>query len=288
MIFLTGATGTTGGKLVELLQERGVSFRTLVRNPEKASALESQNVEVVRGDLSEPAGLERAMAGAGKLFLLSSPDERQVELQLNALAAAKKADIRYIVKVSVIGAAEDSPVKLGRDHAAIEHAVAESGIAHSFLRPHSFMQNLLAAAQLIAAKGQFYGCQGDGRFAVVDARDVAAVAAELLIAEGRTGTALELTGPAAISLGDAAQTFSEVLGKPVEYIDVSGEQLRSGMVASGMPEWLADDLVTLYEIFRAGHGAQVSEAIPTVTGSPARTFKQFVTDYAPAFGGGSG
>ncbi len=283
MIVVTGATGTTGSELVNRLKEKGEPFRAVTRNPDAAATLEKRGVEVALADLGDARQLESAMQGATKLFLLSSPDERQVELQSNAIAAAQTAGITYALKVSVIGVGPDSPLKLGRDHAAIEAAATESGIPFTFLRPHSFMQNLLGSAATIAGQGEFFSSTGDGQMAIIDARDIAAVAAELLTTPMANAPSYELTGPEALSFSEVAETLTEVLGKSVRYVDVTGEQLKQGMLAAGLPEWLIDDLITLHEIFRAGYGTAVSDAVARITGRPATSFRQFATEYARAF-----
>ncbi|NNG16148.1 MAG: SDR family oxidoreductase [Gemmatimonadales bacterium] len=285
MILVTGATGTIGGELTKLLAQQDIPFRAMVRNPEKARVLKTQHIETVVGDLQDPASLDRAFNGAGGIFLLSAADERQVKLQLNAVEALKRAGVGYVVKVSVIGAHGDAPIKLGRDHAAIEQALLDTGITSAFLRPHSFMQNLLGSIELIANKGEFYGATGTVKLPLIDARDVAAAAAALLIKPCHESEGYVLTGPESISNEEVAEILGEVTGKSIRYVDIPPEQLKSGMVAAGMPEWLAADLQTLHEMWLKGVGTEVTDAIPSITGRPGRTFRDFAQDYAAAFRG---
>ena len=285
MILVTGATGTIGGELINLLAEQDIPFRAMVRSPEKAQVLKTQHIETVVGDLQDPASLDRAFNGAASIFLLSAADERQVKLQLNAAEAAKRASVGYVVKVSVIGALVDAPIKLGRDHAAIEQALLDTGIITALLRPHSFMQNLLGSVELIAKKGEFYGATGGVKIPLIDARDVAAAAAALLIKPCHESESYVLTGPEGISNDEVAQILSEVTGKSIRYVDIPPEQLKAGMVAAGMPEWLAADLQTLHEMWLKGVGTEVSDSVPTLTGRPGRTFREFAQDYAAAFRG---
>jgi len=285
MILVTGATGTIGGELTKLLAEQDIPFRALVRNPEKADILKTQHIETVVGDLQDPASLDRAFNGAGSIFLLSAADERQVKLQLNAVEAAKRANVGYIVKVSVIGAAADAPITLGRDHAVIEQALLDAGITAAFLRPHSFMQNMLGSVELIAKTGEFYGATGDAKVPLIDARDVAAAAAVLLTRPCHESESHVLTGPECVSNDEVAQILSEVTGKSSRYVDIPPEQLKAGMVAAGMPEWLANDLQILNEMWSKGMGTELNEGIRTITGRPGRTFRTFAEDYAAAFRG---
>ena len=165
MLLLTGATGTTGGELARLLIESGTSFRALVRNPSRAAVLSQSGVELVQGDLSDSGSLERAFAGMSRVFVLTPAHEHQAKWKSNAISAARRAGADHVVQVSAVGAAPDAPTKLGKDHAAAEKELVESGMPYTILRPHSFMQNLLAQAGAIAARGEFYSSTGDGRIA---------------------------------------------------------------------------------------------------------------------------
>jgi len=283
MILVTGSTGTIGGELLRLLGERDISCRALVRTPDKAEGMRAHQIEAVVGDFADPASLDRVFEGISRVFLLSAAHERQAELQLNAIAAAKRAGVGYIVKVSVIGAAPDAPIKLGRDHATVERGILDAGITAAILRPHSFMQNVLGSAPIIVQKGEFYGSTGDAKAPLIDARDVAAAAATFLSQPSAQTVSHTLTGPEAISNDEIAHILGDVMGKPVRYVDIPGEQLKAGMVAAGMPEWLATDLLTLNEMWARGMGLEVSNAVPLITGRPGRTFQEFVRDYAAAF-----
>ncbi len=286
MLLLTGATGTIGRELARLLIASGTSFRALVRDPSRAEALKDSGVELVRGDLSDPGSLDHAFADASRVFVLTPAHEHQRRFTANAIAAAKRAGANYVVQVSAVGAASDAPTKLGRDHATAEKALAESGMAYTILRPHSFMQNLLAQAGIIASHGEFYSSTGDGRIAMVDARDTARVAARLLTdPHGHEGTTYEITGPKGISHPEAAAVLSDTLGREVRYVDLPSDTIRSSLTDIGVPDWLADDLVTLNAIYRAGHGRYVSTHVQDVTGAPARDFATFAADHRAAFAG---
>ena len=117
MLLLTGATGTIGRELARLLITSGRSFRALVREPSRAEGLQQHDVELVQGDLSDPGSLDHAFAGASRVFVLTPAHEHQGRFKANAIAAAKRAGVDYVVQVSAVGAASDAPTKLGRDHA---------------------------------------------------------------------------------------------------------------------------------------------------------------------------
>jgi uncharacterized protein YbjT (DUF2867 family) len=283
MILVAGATGTTGGEVVRLLQEQGEPFTAMVRSAAKAEALQAAGVDTVVADLADRASLGLAMKGAESLFLLSASVADQADLQLNAVEAAEKASVGFIVKVSALGADPESPLAIGRAHADVEEGLAASGIPHAILRPGSFMQNFLGTAETIRGQDQFYGSSGDGKIAMIDARDIAAVAVALLTGEEHTGGVYPLTGPEALSNTEAAAVISEAVGREIRYVDVSGDAFKAVLLEAGLEEWLADDLVTLNDMFAEGAEARVTDDVERVTGRPARTFAQFMTGCADAF-----
>jgi uncharacterized protein YbjT (DUF2867 family) len=280
MILVTGATGTTGRELVKLLSSQGAKVRALVRNPGKAAELKLPNVEIVPGDLSKPATLEAAFKGAEKLLLLTNAEPAQVELQHNALEAAKRAGLKHVVKISAMGADVKSPVSLGRWHGQTEEELKKSGLPYTILQPHYFMQNLMGSAQSIKAQGAFYGAMKDGKISLIDARDIAAVAAKVLTSAGHEGKTYVLTGPEPLSMADLAGKLAAAAGKPIKYVDLPPEQLKKGLSEAGMPEWFATDMVSMQTFFATGAAAGVSPSVQELKGSPGRTFDAFAREVA--------
>lgn len=283
MILVTGATGTIGADVVKGLAAKGSKTRALVRSRDKAKAFAGRNVEVAVGDLDDPSSLDGAFAGVAKLFLLSPGDPRQVALQRNAIQAAKKAGVGHVVKLSALGAAPDAKIALGRWHAETEAEIRASGLPFTFLQPHSFMQNTLAFAATTKAENAFYAPMKNGAISMIDTRDIADAAVAALTSAGHEGKTYVLTGPEAVSYHDVAAKLSAATGRTIRYVDVPPEAAKQGMLGAGLPEWLANDLVSLYAVFAAGHAASVSPAVRELTGAPGRTYEGFARDFAAAF-----
>jgi uncharacterized protein YbjT (DUF2867 family) len=283
MIVVTGATGQIGSEVVRMLAEKGEKVRPLIRDPKKAIALSHPNVMFVMGDLSDPKSLDDAFRGAQKLFLLTNGDPKQVELQHNAIEAAKRAGVQHVVKMSALGAGKDAPVSLGRWHHQTEEELKKSGMKWTILQPHFFMQNLAMMAGSIKGQGAFYAPLKDGKVAMVDVRDIAKVAVATLTEPGHEGQTYIITGGEAISYHDVAKQISAATGKQVKYVDVPPDDARKAMMGMGMPEWFANDLVTLYGVFAAGHGAATTDVVQKVGKATPRTFAQFAQDNAELF-----
>lgn len=282
MILVTGATGKVGREVVRQLAAANVPARALVRDPAGASHLRIPGIEIVVGDLARPETLSPAFAGAERVFLLTPAAPDQVELQSNALEAGRRAGARHIVKVSVAGG-PDAGTQIGRWHWATEKQIEASGVGFTFLRPTLYMQQMCAYAPSIAATGTFSAPVGSGEVAVVDTRDVAAVAVAALTGSGHDRRIYDLTGPEALSYDAMADAISEAIGKRVAFAHVPPDYARKQMIADGVPAWLADDMTVLAASFREGYGATVTTTVFDVTGQRPRTFRQFAHDYARVF-----
>src|SRR5438874_2514766 len=130
MILITGATGTVGKELVKLLARPEEPIRVMVRDPNKAASIAYPGANIMEGDLSRADTLARALSGIHKAFLLAPPGERQAELEGNFITAAARSDLKHIVKLSVLGAAPDSPARLLRGHAEAERRIEATGIPY--------------------------------------------------------------------------------------------------------------------------------------------------------------
>ena len=222
MILVTGSTGLIGSELLRRLSQAGVPTRALTRDLKKSR--EVPGITWVAGDLGKPETLRAAFEGTKTLFLLTHYLEDMVALQHNAIAAARAAGVTHVVKVSAFAASDHSKAPIGRWHYHVEKELQESGLAWTMLRPHHFMQNLLAQAEYVIKEGVIYSASGDGKIPYVDGRDVAAVAVATLTTPGHVGKKYVLTGSEAMSYRQAAEIIGAVIGKPVRFIDESPDE----------------------------------------------------------------
>ena len=285
MILVTGATGHVGSELVRLLAEAGTLARALIHSPDKAALIQRLGAQTALGDFEQPDTLDAAMAGCDHLFLLSPPNPRQPEQEQNVIDAAKRAGVGHVVKQSVPGADPDAGLVFGRWHAQIEQYLAQSGLAHTLLRPNYFMQNYLMSAQPVAEQGVLYGMTGEGQISYIDTRDIAAVAAQALTSPGHQGSSYTLTGSEALSAAEVAERLSAAIGRQVRYVDVPSDAFRQALADAGLPGWLVDALIEGNTQLAAGHGAGVTDEVARLTGRPPQTFEQFAADHRVAFGG---
>lgn len=286
MILVTGSTGKVGQQLVSTLQAAKASFRALARSDASARDLAAKGVQVVRGDIADQASMRAALRGVETLFLLSSGADPYAA-EAPAVAVAKAAGVKRVVKLSVNGADADATNSFLRGHARVDRLLEESGMAWTFVRPTFFMQNwVLYNAPGIRAGQPVYANAGTSRIGWVDTRDIAAVAAVALVDPAHDGRIYDLTGPEALSYAEVAGRLGKLLGREVAYVAVSDRAAFDAMHSAGVPADYAFALTTLNQAVRRGLADATTDTVELVTGRPARTMDAFLRENADEFRAG--
>lgn len=277
-IAVTGATGTIGGLVARTLADRDVEARLLVRDPDRAPRLGLPVWACAYGD---GAGLREALAGVDVLLLVSAHETAdRVDLHRSVVEAAADAGVEHVVYTSFVGAAPDAGFTLARDHGATEDIVRDAGLAHTFLRDNFYAE---VFAHFAGEDGMIRGPAGRGRVAAVSQRDVAAVAAEVLLDPGAHRDATyDLTGPEAFTLDEAAQVLTEVTGRPHSFHDETLDEARASRAHYGAPDWQVDAWISTYTAIRDGELDTVSDAVPTILGRPALSLAEALRAAGPA------
>ncbi len=280
MICITGAGGTVGSEVVKQLELAKVPFRVAYFSKEKVNAALAKGLNAVIIDYNHPETLRTAFQGCDKLFLLGPNALNQTQLELNAVEAAKAVGVQHIVKQSVMGA-EDEAFSLALIHRPVEQAIEASSMTWTFLRPNSFMQNVVTfMGETIKAESAFYSASGEAKIAHVDVRDIAAVAVKALTETTYAGQAYTLTGPEALTYDELAQKLSVVLGRSISHISLPPEDLKHGMLAEGLPDEIADRMLDLERYYREDQASRITNDVQRVTGQESRQFTQYIRDYA--------
>jgi uncharacterized protein YbjT (DUF2867 family) len=131
-VLVTGATGTVGRDVAKLLSKKGAAVRAGVRDQAKARQRFGPDIALARFDFEDDSSFTGALDGVGKVFLLPPLLPNQVEVTNAFVDAAKRAGIRHIVKLSVIGIDDATQFTFGKWHAANEQHIRESGLAFTF------------------------------------------------------------------------------------------------------------------------------------------------------------
>lgn len=289
VVGVTGVTGNVGGKVAHRLaaaQDRvaqdevaqvevaqvgvGPDLVLLARSPERVTHRVGQVRECHYGDAAQ--ALE-ALTGVDTLLMVSGAESQdRVEQHRTFVDAAARAGVRHVVYTSFLGAAPDATFTLARDHWHTEECIRASGMGFTFLRDSLYAD---FAPFMVGPDGVIRGPAGDGRASVVAQDDIAEVAAAVLRDPGaHDGATYDLTGPEALTLGQVAEVLSEVLGRPVRYQPETLPEAYASRAVYGAPDWQVDAWVSTYTAMARGELATVSDAIPALTGHPARDLRE--------------
>ncbi|WP_159587546.1 SDR family oxidoreductase [Chelativorans xinjiangense] len=135
-ILITGATGKIVQHLIPSLLEQGQSVRAMVRSPDKEVALGKQGAGTVIASFEDPGALDKAFASVETLLLVTPPHKHATGWASAGLAAAKRAGIKRIVRISALLAGPDGPSDNNRLHGRTDDELRACGIASVILRPH--------------------------------------------------------------------------------------------------------------------------------------------------------
>ena len=280
-VLVLGATGTIGRHLAQFLADRGVSTRLATRTPHLLRDA-PRGAEAVGFNFDRPETHEPALAGVERAFLLLRTGEpRRLEVGRSLLGSMKAAGVRHVVLLTGYGvdAHETSPMR------RLELSLETSGMAHTHLRPSYFMQNFCVGAlrEGIVKRDEIAVAAGDAAISFIDARDIAAVAAEALSSNAHENRAYDLTGGAAVTHADIARTIGVAAGRAIGYRARTDAEARIELAAAGLPSQAIDTRLMFLAQARTGAFARTTSVVAEVTGRPPRTFDAFAQDHAHLF-----
>lgn len=280
-ILVTGFTGRLGSLVAECLRDKhGVKPKVLVR-PDRVNAPGWQppdGMQVMVGDYDHPESLDAALASAEAVFLVSPVHPRMQERELTlAASAARQEKPPHIVKISGLGTRLDSSVDSGRWHAEIERDILELGLGATFLRPLFFMQNLSFQADSMRDAGVLRGAVAEAAIAMVDARDIAEVAAAVLAGGSPIeGEAVSVTGSESYTYSQVAKLASTAFNRTITYQMQTLDDTRAALEKSGQPQWHVDILMQFNEAFLTGQGSRVEETVNRVLHRAPRSLAAYL------------
>ena len=268
-ILVTGATGNTGAPVVSGLRNRGCVVRAASRRPDPGDA------DAVGFDWSDPGTFAAALADVRAIYLVAPSGVADPAPVVRPFLEQAAADgVRRVVALSSSAVGRGEPL-LGEIHAMVADLFSEPTV----LRPSWFMQNFIrnhALAEGIRRSREVVTATGDGRVGFIDAADIAAVAVEALVADRPVGDELGLTGPEALSYGQAADIVADVIGARVRHVDVTTAELADRLSRAGLPAEFAAGLAALDGRIRAGEQNLVTTTVCDVTGRRPTSLREFL------------
>jgi len=266
-----GATGNVGKPLVAELVARGEKVKAATR---KGSRVEG--TEAVAFDLTQPAGLDAALEGVDRLYLMVPGGHLNViELTAPVIKAAAARKVKVVMQ-SVFGVDADDSIP----YRQVELALVKSGAPHVILRPNWFSDNFQTYWIQGVKSGTIAVPAAEGKTSFIDVRDIAASAAAALTSSKFDGKAFNLTGPAALSYGDAADILSKATGRKIVYQPIDDAAFIKGLTGAGVPQDYANFLASIFHPVREGWTAAVSPAVKELTGQEPRSLQTYAKDHA--------
>ena len=243
-ILVTGATGKLGSKTIEYLLNRRPArdLVALARDPEKAANL-AANVEVRKGDYSDPRSLLQAFEGVEKVLMISTHafTDRETE-HANVIRAAEEADVKHVVYNPVIqkaGSSFDLVRVTGPDTHTVD-LLKKSGLDYTIMAQPPFLESFEFILGGDVATAGIRVPTGEGKAAAAFRDDLAEAQAVVLTSPGHENKSYDLTGEPAVSFSEIARILSKRSGREIQYTPVSDAEYLEMKVASGLPQPVAE------------------------------------------------
>jgi uncharacterized protein YbjT (DUF2867 family) len=272
---VTGATGNVGRPLVSELAAAGARVRAVTRTPEAAGF--PDGVEAVYSAVD-------ALPGATAVFLNSRALGGDLA---DVVALARRSGVTKLVALSAINADDDfsrQPSRFRGDrNKEVEQLAVDSGLDWVSLRPAVFASNFVGMWSAQVRAGDVVG----GPYAAASAApivetDIAAVAAQALLTDELVGQRIPLTGPQAFTNSELVETIGTVLGRPLRYLEVPADVVRQRFIGLGLGAEFADAYTAMLAD-ALDKPALVTREVEKITGRPATTFAQWVTEHRNLF-----
>lgn len=292
-LLVTGVSGSLGRQVMQELLQRlqpAQSAYHLIgttRSPELQAELAAQGVELRRADFEEPAeALAEAFRDAEYLLLISTgareAGPRRRAQHERAIAAARVAGVERLVYTSLLHADASPLGPIAEDHAATEVLLRASPLRHLSLRNAFYMEMLLTLLPQAITSGRWWSARGAGRIAHVARADCARAAASALRADTAGRQTLDITGTEALGAAELVEIANAVLGTRILHMPVSADEFAARLVEGGMAAPLARMLTHIELALEHGAMSPASHDFEALTGRPAITVAEFLTEHRQA------
>jgi uncharacterized protein YbjT (DUF2867 family) len=278
-ILVVGATGHVGRQVATQLHDQGLPVRAVTRDP--AGAGLPGGVEVAPADLTEPATLEARLDGAAAVFLVWPLLTTEAA---PAVVERLAGSARRVVYLSSMGRPDGrggrtAPIPL---HAEMERLIERSGLEWTFLRPGGFATNTIMWAPQVRAGGVVRWPFAAAARSLIHEADIAAVAVHALTGEGHAGARYVLSGPETVTQAEQVRQIGEAIGRATRFEEIPPEVARGQLVDAWGDAAFVDSALATWASFEP-EPELVTHTVEQVTGSPARSFRQWARDHAADF-----
>lgn len=275
-ILVTGATGMIGFYVLQNLIRRGLRPVASIRNQMKLEKSLREYSDIILLDYNDSTYIKNSLSTITKVFLVPPMHPNMSTMMKNVLSKMEK--VKAIVCISASGADSESAFPLLKSHGEIKNAIIETGIAYTFLTPAHFYQNYIQlCAKPIREEHKFYFPQGNSKKSMIDAYDIGEIAARILTEEGHVGKTYTLAGYD-YNNTEIASTFTNVLEKNVNYVDIEPEEYKKKLVEDKTPDWKIEILLKLNAAWKTGSRLKSNQETKFLLGRNPRTFEEFLQE----------
>jgi uncharacterized protein YbjT (DUF2867 family) len=284
MIVISTPTGQIGRQTLDKVIDSGEPIRVIARAPSRLPQAVRERVEVVEGSMEDVDVVDQALVGADCVLWVVPPGPTADSIPGHVLGfagplceAIGRQGVERVVAVSSLGRGVARNAGQVSAIFALDHLVESTGVDYRALCPPGFMENMLHQAGSIASQGTFFSpIPADRKLPTCATRDIAAVAAELLLDRSWSGQeSIPLRGPEDLSPDEMAEIIGDAIGRPVRFQRISADAYKATLVELGMSEAWAQGLVQMSAAAEGGIYDAESHvpAYPTPT-----TFRQWCED----------
>ncbi|HIB36386.1 SDR family oxidoreductase [Mesonia sp.] len=284
-ILITGATGNLGGLVIDALLSKieANQIAGLVRDTNKAEALQAKGIDIREGNYDDESSLEKAFSGVEKIYFISGNDlDKRVDQHKNIVAAAEKAGVEHVVYTSFgrKDESENSPIyPVAKGHLAAEDALKNASLDYTILKHNLYMEviPLFAGENLLESKTLFLPAE-DGKTGFMARKDMAVLAAEILTGEGHENKTYEVSAEKAFTFAEIAALISEVSGTEINYVSPNPEEFAKTLKGYGVPQPAIDMTVMFAKGIAQGEFDETATTYRDFTGNEPTSLKTFLAD----------
>lgn len=283
-IGVSGASGQLGSAVVQALAET-VAAENLVaisRTPKTDRTYAGR-----LGDYDQSETLVAAYQGLDRLLLIPGADLRpgiRSRQMLAAVDAAAQAEVGHVFLLSATGTQREGESAVGAAYWHSEQALIKSAIpAWTILRMSYFSETLVEEVRMSLTAGGLAMLE-DSRVSFVSRGDVAKAAAAALTSEGHEGAIYQLTGSEALRGEAVCRLVAQQIQRPFALNVMPAEELRAGLLKTGLPDVVADAVVSMKARQARGAYDIVSGDIVRLTGGTPCSLAEILASIAGGLG----
>lgn len=284
-ILITGATGNLGGLVIDALLSKIEANQIvgLVRDPNKAEALQAKGIDIREGNYDNESSLEKAFSGVEKIYFISGNDlDQRVAQHKNIVAAAEKAGVKHVVYTSFgrKDESENSPIyPVAKGHLAAEDALKNASLDYTILKHNLYMEviPLFAGENLLESKTLLLPAE-DGKTGFMARKDMAVLAAEILTGEGHENKTYEVSAEKAFTFAEIATLISEVSRTEINYVSPNSEEFAKTLKGYGVPQPAIDMTVMFAKGIAQGEFDKTATSYRDFIGNEPTSPKAFLAD----------